>query len=466
MARKAPAKKEAGKRAAAKNLGTPTVAAREVGQGIIVHPVSSFARKSPREVMNYINMEFGTTGPVVRPASASWNSFDLRRPSGITSLDLAVGGGLPAGGISQLDGPESTGKNFLLFLHMAECQRIYGKASCLAMVSLETAMDKRFAQKCGVQVAMSPYDIVVENRSRARRNQPPMSDSEVREATETPTIGEFMILDQGPVERILEGLVEVIKSNTCQIVGVDSWDAVLTHQERETRFGEFAQRASGATLETQFTKKMDDALSAIYRCPACGAAPLSNRATDKATNRYKYYCPSGTCGWGGLDPAVEVNETTIIGIRQVRAKQAQGGMPAFGRKYQSVGSHAMKHANLIKLSLHPGARLPKETDKPKIGKEVNWEVEKAKCGCHEGARGTFSMFFDTMSVDVYSDLVTTAARLGVITQGGAYYRIPHLDMKVNGKPKLIELIEEQPDLWNEIRDRCYVEGGWPGVRFK
>ena len=454
-AKKAPVKKRAPQRKKTK--------AREVSR-VVVHAVSNFERQDPHELMHYINMEFGSSGPVVRPAASSWNAFDLRRPSGISSLDVAMGGGLPAGGLSQLDGPESTGKNFALYLHMAECQRIYGKASCMAMVSLETAMDKHFAQKCGVLVAMSPYDIGVENRARKRRGQPPMSDSEIREAMDMPTVGEFMILDQGPAEKILDGMVEVIKSNACQIVGVDSWDSILTYQERDTPLGEFAQQASNATLETKFTKKMDDALAAIFRCPECGAAPLGQKKVSESGRSYNWHCPS--CRWKGLDPAVEVNETTIIAIRQVRGKRSAPGQKVFGRPYESKGSHALRHANLIKLSLHPGQRIPKDTKKEKLGKEVNWEVEKGKCGCHEGARGTFSMYFDTMSVDVYTDLVRTCMRYGVIEQGGGYYKIPHLDMRLLGKEKLLQRVEESPELWDGLRDQLYIEADLAKVRFR
>ena len=429
-----------------------------------VRKVKEFERPSARDVVDFINLRVGNTGPVIRSAGDSWNVFDLRRPCGILALDLNTGGGLPAGGLSQLDGPESVGKNMLMYHHMAQIQKLYGHNACVAMACLEMPLDKRFAQMCGVRIAMSAYDIDVENRSREKRHEPPMTIDEVREAREIPTVGEFLILDQGGAEAILEGTLELVKSNRCQLIGLDSWDSILTIKEQTTAMGDVPQVASPANLQTQFMKKLcDDALRPIYRCADCGGAPLKKEVVSYDTRNYRYACEY--CGWKGLDPEVEVNESTILAIRQVRAKINLMGK-SFGRKYQTGGAHARRHGNLVRISLHAGKVIREGGEKgPAIGKEVNWEIPKGKTGAKEKGAGAISLFYQPLRYDIHNDLIKTCLELGVIERSGAFLDIPCLDTKIRGKNNLLTLLEEDPGVISALREAAYIAFGLDHVRF-
>lgn len=463
-----PKKKKAAKRApraasARQPKKVPKKAkARKVTDGPIKPVGGGFSRPAVEDVVHQINMAYGKSGPVIQKASDTWNTFDLRRPSGIMSLDLSTGGGLPSCGLSQLDGPEGVGKNFLLYHYMAECQRIYGDKACIGMASLETPMDKHFAQRCGVRIAMSPYDIDVENRARQRRGQPPMDSAEIKEARTMPDVGQFLVLDQGGAENIMNSIIDLVGHNICQIIGIDSWDAVQTYLEREKQLGEHAQRASVAQLQSFFAKKLsDEGLPAIYRCKECGFSPLESNVTDVAARKYYWRC--GSCSWRGLDPAVERNETTLIAIRQVRSRMSTFGK---GRPYQSAGAHAIRHQNLVRVTVHPGSRIPEDTSKPKLGKEVSWEVTKGKCGCHEGARGSFKLYFENMQVDVFDDLISQCLQQGIMGQGGGVYSVPFMEFKIKGRDNLLRVLEETPELWDQLRDRLYVETGLAHVRLR
>ena len=71
-------------------------------------------------------------------------------PTGSLSLDLALGvGGLPRARITEIYGPESSGKTTLCLHVVAEAQRMGGTA---AYVDMEHALDPAYAARLGVDV--------------------------------------------------------------------------------------------------------------------------------------------------------------------------------------------------------------------------------------------------------------------------------------------------------------------------
>lgn len=71
-------------------------------------------------------------------------------PTGALSLDIALGvGGIPRGRITEIYGPESSGKTTICQHIVAEAQRLGG--TC-AFIDMEHALDPMYAARCGVQV--------------------------------------------------------------------------------------------------------------------------------------------------------------------------------------------------------------------------------------------------------------------------------------------------------------------------
>ena len=71
-------------------------------------------------------------------------------PTGSLSLDLALGvGGIPRGRITEVYGPESSGKTTLCLHIVAECQKMGGTA---AYVDMEHALDPVYAARLGVDL--------------------------------------------------------------------------------------------------------------------------------------------------------------------------------------------------------------------------------------------------------------------------------------------------------------------------
>lgn len=414
-------------------------------------------------------MKYGSAGPVVRSADMAWDASDLRRPCGIPSLDINTGGGLVAGKVHQFDGPESVGKNYLLYRYFANVQRNYGEDTVIAMACFESFVDKHFAQMCGCQIAMSEYDVEVTQRKREKERLPPLTKEEIKAAMDVPNVGVFHVFE-GPAEAVLGGIVDAVSSNAYQLIGIDSWDAMLTAQEDDTPLNETPQVASPANLQTKWAKKVLDAFNPVFRCPECGCSPIDKKLINSATLNYKYKCPN--CEWSGMDPVTEVNETTVYCIRQVRAKiNIGGGGKVYGRKYKTDGANALQHLNHIRVTLHPGQYLRNKKN-VKIGKEVAWEIAKAKAGAREGSTGGYTIYFSPLEVDVQADLLAECLAAGVIVdEGKGRFVAPDIQAdgdpwSITGKERLLSTLESDPELYQVILEELYAKNGLGHVRFR
>ena len=95
-----------------------------------------------------IEKQFGR-GSIMRLGSAERQQVDAI-PSGSIALDLALGvGGIPRGRITEIFGPESSGKTTVCQHVIAEAQRRGGVA---AFIDVEHALDPGYARACGVNV--------------------------------------------------------------------------------------------------------------------------------------------------------------------------------------------------------------------------------------------------------------------------------------------------------------------------
>jgi recombination protein RecA len=95
-----------------------------------------------------IEKQFGT-GSIMKLGSAERQQVDSI-PTGSIALDLALGvGGIPRGRITEIFGPESSGKTTVCQHVIAEAQRRGGVA---AFIDVEHALDPGYARACGVNV--------------------------------------------------------------------------------------------------------------------------------------------------------------------------------------------------------------------------------------------------------------------------------------------------------------------------
>jgi recombination protein RecA len=98
--------------------------------------------------INEILKQYGD-GAVMRLGEATHLAVETI-PTGSLALDLALGvGGVPRGRVTEIFGPESSGKTTLCQHIVAEAQKLGG--TC-AYIDMEHALDPGYAAKCGVDV--------------------------------------------------------------------------------------------------------------------------------------------------------------------------------------------------------------------------------------------------------------------------------------------------------------------------
>ena len=104
--------------------------------------------KSIDNAITQIQRQFGK-GSIMRLGSDERLSVPVI-PTGALSIDLALGvGGLPRGRVTEIYGPESSGKTTLALHVIAEAQRQGGNA---AFIDAEHALDTSYAERLGVDV--------------------------------------------------------------------------------------------------------------------------------------------------------------------------------------------------------------------------------------------------------------------------------------------------------------------------
>ncbi|TMC49623.1 MAG: recombinase RecA [Chloroflexi bacterium] len=111
-------------------------------------PVADGKQKALESTLASLKKKYGE-GAVMKLGNQSHLNVDAI-PSGAISLDLALGiGGVPRGRVTEIYGPESSGKTTLCLHIIAEAQKMGGLA---AFIDTEHAFDPTYAVKVGVDV--------------------------------------------------------------------------------------------------------------------------------------------------------------------------------------------------------------------------------------------------------------------------------------------------------------------------
>ncbi|HEY45989.1 MAG TPA: recombinase RecA [Anaerolineae bacterium] len=142
-------------------------------------------------------------------------------PTGSLALDLALGvGGIPRGRVTEIYGPEASGKTTLAQHIVAEAQRTGGVC---AFIDMEHALDPSYAERCGVDV------------ENLYISQP----------------------DTG--EQALEIAETLVRSGAVEVVVIDSVAALVPRAEIEGDMGD-AHMGMQARLMSQALRKLSGAI--------------------------------------------------------------------------------------------------------------------------------------------------------------------------------------------------------------
>ena len=287
--------------------------------------------------------------------------------TGAISIDYALGiGGLPRGRVVEIFGPESSGKTTLALQVIAEAQKTGGMA---AFVDAEHALDAQYAQKLGVDLE----NLLV--------SQP----------------------DHG--EQALEIVEVLVRSNSVDVVVVDSVAALVPKAEIEGEMGE-AQMGLQARLMSQALRK--------------------------------------------LTGVVSKSKTTLIFINQLREKI--GVM--FGNPETTTGGRALKLYASVRIDIRRIASI-KDGDQV-IGGRTRVKVVKNKV-----APPFREAEFDVMygeGISREGDLLDLAVEKRIIEKSGAWFAFSG-ERLGQGRENAKQFLKENPSVRQTIEDRVRKELG-------
>ena len=195
-------------------------------------------------------------------------------PTGSLAVDLALGvGGVPRGRVTEIYGPEGSGKTTLCQHIVAEAQRMGGVA---AFIDMEHALDPVYAAKCGVNVE------------------------------------ELYISQPDTGEQALEIAEALVRSGAVDVIVVDSVAALVPRAEIEGEMGD-SHPGLQARLMSQALRKLSGAIKASN-----AAMVFTNQLRHKIG--VMYGSPETTSG--GM--ALKFYSSVRIDIRRIQAIKAAG----------------------------------------------------------------------------------------------------------------------------------------------
>ncbi len=186
----------------------------------VVSTATSEREKSIEQALAQIERRFGK-GSIMKLGEAAKIHVEII-PTGSIALDLALGvGGIPRGRITEIYGPESSGKTTLCQHIIANAQRSGGYA---AFVDAEHALDPTYAARCGVDT------------------------------------NNLLISQPDTGEQALEIVDALVRSNAVDVVVIDSVAALAPRAEIEGEMGD-SHVGLQARLMSQAMRKLTGAIS-------------------------------------------------------------------------------------------------------------------------------------------------------------------------------------------------------------
>jgi recombination protein RecA len=186
----------------------------------VVSAATSDREKAIEQALTQIERRFGK-GAIMKLGDVSKIQVEVI-PTGSIALDLALGvGGIPRGRITEIYGPEASGKTTLCLHVIASAQRAGGYA---AFVDAEHALDRSYAARLGVDTT------------------------------------NLLISQPDTGEQALEIVDALVRSNAIDVVVVDSVAALTPRAEIEGEMGD-SHVGLQARLMSQAMRKLTSAIS-------------------------------------------------------------------------------------------------------------------------------------------------------------------------------------------------------------
>lgn len=325
-------------------------------------------------------------------------------------------GGLPRGRIIEFAGEENGGKTTTALDIVANAQPLFDDEWEQEIKDLESIDKRKKEQQTRLDYlkARGPKQVVYADCENTldedwARNLGVDTDKMVLLKPQSQT-----------AEQIFEMLLQMMETDEVGLVVIDSLGVMLSAQAYEKTMEEKTYGGIAAAL-TLFSKKAE---------LLCG----------------KYNC-------------------TLIGINQMRENMNSpyGGMITTGGK-------GWKHNCSVRLMFQKGSYIDERGNELKrsaetpAGNQVLINVAKTKVCKPDRRVGYYTLNYET-GIDKIADTIEVALKYGIINQAGAWFNFVDIEtgeiitdeegevIKVQGKPNLIEYLQNDPHLYNEISEK-------------
>ncbi len=319
-----------------------------------------------KTAVQQIEKQFGD-GAIMPLGSGSQNAIQ-GISTGCISLDMALGGqGIPRGRIIEVFGPESSGKTTLALHVVAQAQKQGGIA---AFIDAEHAFDPSWGKKLGVQL-----DTLLVSQ--------PSNGEEAMQITEM-----------------------LVKSNSVDVVVIDSVAALVPKQELEGEIGD-THVALQARLMSQSMRK--------------------------------------------LTGAINKSKTSVIFINQIRMKIGV----TFGSPETTPGGRALKFYSSCRIDVRRIGQLKDGEDV--VGQRVRAKVVKNKVA-PPFRLAEFDMLH-TCGISYEGDILDLAVTHKIVSRSGAWFKYGESYLG-QGKEKARAFMIENPDVTEQIKEKVMAAGGY------
>ena len=293
-------------------------------------------------------------------------------PSGSLAIDYAVGGnGVPRGRVVEIYGPESSGKTTLSLSIVAQAQRLGGTA---AFIDAEHALDAEYAGKLGVD------------------------------------IDELLVSQPDSGEQALEIAEMLVRSNSVDVVVIDSVAALVPKAELEGEMGD-----SHVGLQ----------------------ARLMSQALRKLT------------------AIVAKSKTCLIFINQIREKI--GVM--FGSPETTTGGRALKFYSSVRIDIRRIGAI-KDGDQV-VGSRCRVKVVKNKVA-PPFRQAEFDIDYGE-GISRFGELVDLGVEHGEVQKSGAWFSSGDVRLG-QGRENAKQFLRDNPDLAEELEMKIRAQMGLPPLQ--
>ena len=325
----------------------------------VMNNIAEGKKKALDAALSQIERQFGK-GAIMKMGEGA--KLDIETVStGSLGLDIALGaGGLPFGRICEIYGPESSGKTTLTLSVIAEAQK---QGKTCAFIDAEHALDPAYAEKLGVNIS------------------------------------ELLISQPDTGEQALEIVEMLVRSNSVDVVIVDSVAALVPKSEIE---GEMGSSSVGVQ------------------------ARLLSQAMRKLTGTIK----NANC--------------LVVFINQIRMKI--GVM--FGSPETTTGGNALKFYSSVRLDIRRIGSVKQGDDV--VGNETRVKVVKNKIA-PPFKQTEFQIMYGA-GINRMGEIIDLGVKQGLVEKSGAWYA--YNGSKIGqGKTNAAKFLSDNLEIATEIEDK-------------